>query len=233
MFFPDNSIGSDSAKAIADALKTNTTLVDLSLHYNSIGDEGAKAFAEALKNNSSLVRLNLLHNEIALAGAKALAETQVAQVQSMRTKQKLVLKDVSYVYLFIFIFDNCIIFEYIRVDASDEALPIAGSLADIPYVVLKRGFSALQEYLAGLPAGSSVVPDAYQVMERMLDAMARDKVFKEVAAVVTFAEVCEMFKYDKETVNGGLLRLHAKGRITYEPKKTDAIQLSTAAASSA
>lgn len=114
MFFSDNSIGSDSAKAIADALKTNTTLVDLSLHYNSIGDEGAKAFAEALKNNSSLVRLNLLHNEIALAGAKALAESQVAQVQSMRTKQKLVLKDVSYVYLFIFIFDNCIIFEYIN-----------------------------------------------------------------------------------------------------------------------
>jgi Ran GTPase-activating protein (RanGAP) involved in mRNA processing and transport len=49
-----NSIGSDGAKALAEALKTNSILTTLHLSFNSIGDNGAKALAEALKTNSTL-----------------------------------------------------------------------------------------------------------------------------------------------------------------------------------
>jgi Ran GTPase-activating protein (RanGAP) involved in mRNA processing and transport len=44
-----NRLGVEGAEALADALKTNTNLTDVSLPGNNIGDEGAKALAEALK----------------------------------------------------------------------------------------------------------------------------------------------------------------------------------------
>lgn len=42
-----NGIGNDGSKAIADALKTNSTLTKIYLHGNGIGDDGAldKAFS--------------------------------------------------------------------------------------------------------------------------------------------------------------------------------------------
>jgi Ran GTPase-activating protein (RanGAP) involved in mRNA processing and transport len=49
-----NSIGDDGAKALAEALKTNSTLTTLDLQNNSIGPDGAKALAEALKTNSTV-----------------------------------------------------------------------------------------------------------------------------------------------------------------------------------
>ena len=44
-----NNIGDEGAIAIADALKTNSTLQEISLRKNDIGDEGAIAIAEVLK----------------------------------------------------------------------------------------------------------------------------------------------------------------------------------------
>ncbi|KAG0294741.1 hypothetical protein BGZ97_004993, partial [Linnemannia gamsii] len=42
----------DGAKALAEALTTNSTVATLDLENNKIGDDGAKALAEALKTNS-------------------------------------------------------------------------------------------------------------------------------------------------------------------------------------
>ncbi|KAF9366956.1 hypothetical protein CPB97_006625, partial [Podila verticillata] len=54
------------------ALKTNSTLITLTLYNNSIGDNGAQALAEALKTNSTLTTLELLDNLIAFDGTLAL-----------------------------------------------------------------------------------------------------------------------------------------------------------------
>ena len=70
-----NSQGSyDGAKAIADALKTNTTLTEINLNNNNIEDEGVKVIAEMLKNNNTLRILILEDNEFGVEGAKAIAE---------------------------------------------------------------------------------------------------------------------------------------------------------------
>ena len=48
-----NSVGDEGAKALAEALKTNTALTSLGLDEDSIGVEGGKALAEALKKNAA------------------------------------------------------------------------------------------------------------------------------------------------------------------------------------
>ncbi|KAG0310141.1 hypothetical protein BGZ99_000641, partial [Dissophora globulifera] len=60
--------------ALAEALKTNSTLTTLNLCYNSIGSDGAKALAEVPQINSGPDQLNLMYNQIGDDGAKALAE---------------------------------------------------------------------------------------------------------------------------------------------------------------
>mmetsp|Transcript_57571 Transcript_57571/g.182347 ORF Transcript_57571/g.182347 Transcript_57571/m.182347 type:complete len:111 (+) Transcript_57571:2334-2666(+) len=55
----NNKIGVEGAKAVAVALKTNTSLTTLDLSGNDIGAEGAKAVVEALKVNKSLTVLKL------------------------------------------------------------------------------------------------------------------------------------------------------------------------------
>ncbi|KAG9067324.1 hypothetical protein KI688_012107 [Linnemannia hyalina] len=67
-------IGGRELGILADALKTNSTLITLNLLYNSIGDNGAKTLAETLRTNSTLTTLNLGGNSIESDGAKALAE---------------------------------------------------------------------------------------------------------------------------------------------------------------
>ena len=71
---PYNELGDKGAKAIAEALKTNTTLAELdlgkniniqqrnanfSLSYNRIGHGGANAIGETLQANTVLVDLSL------------------------------------------------------------------------------------------------------------------------------------------------------------------------------
>ncbi|KAJ3334603.1 hypothetical protein HDU93_007652, partial [Gonapodya sp. JEL0774] len=69
-----NSIGEAGARAVADALKTNSTLTLLNLDWNEIGEAGARAVANALKTNTTLTSLDLRHNEIGEAGARAVAD---------------------------------------------------------------------------------------------------------------------------------------------------------------
>ncbi|KAL0244242.1 hypothetical protein GEMRC1_008327 [Eukaryota sp. GEM-RC1] len=69
-----NSVGSQGAIAIAEALKVNSSVSGIYLHANSIGNEGAIAIAEALKVNSSVSRIDLMKNSIGNEGAIAIAE---------------------------------------------------------------------------------------------------------------------------------------------------------------
>ena len=50
---------SEGGKAIAEALRGNGVLTNLSLYGNGIGEEGAKALASALRVNAVLAKLNL------------------------------------------------------------------------------------------------------------------------------------------------------------------------------
>jgi len=60
----ENNIGDEGAKALAELLKTNTTLVKLCLPTNKIGDEGARMMCESLKINTTLTRLVADNNNI-------------------------------------------------------------------------------------------------------------------------------------------------------------------------
>jgi hypothetical protein len=59
-----NYIGDSGAAALADALKTNTSVTTIDLHDNKIGDSGAVALADALKTNTSVALILLYSNEI-------------------------------------------------------------------------------------------------------------------------------------------------------------------------
>lgn len=94
-------LDTDGIRTLTGALKTNTTLITLSLYGNNIGDEGAIAIEfnqaleylslsgnnitdvgaiaimNALKNNRTLKSLSLVDNRITNAGAKALCRALV------------------------------------------------------------------------------------------------------------------------------------------------------------
>jgi len=59
-----DSIGAEGAAALAEAVKSNSTLTTLSLAHNSFGAEGAAALAEALRSNFTLTTLYLGSNHI-------------------------------------------------------------------------------------------------------------------------------------------------------------------------
>ena len=59
---------------MAEALKVNTAVTQVSLEKNSIGDAGCAALTEALKVNTAIAHVNLARNNIGDAGCAALAE---------------------------------------------------------------------------------------------------------------------------------------------------------------
>ncbi|GJJ76025.1 hypothetical protein EMPS_08383 [Entomortierella parvispora] len=70
----ENHLKETGANALANALKTNSALTTLVLTLNRIGPQGAQAMALALKENSTLTTLNLENNGVEDIGAKALSE---------------------------------------------------------------------------------------------------------------------------------------------------------------
>ena len=71
----DKCLGDEESKQVAQALMDpNTRAQHLRLSNNNIGVEGARALAEALKRNSTLQKLYLDNNNIGVEGATALAE---------------------------------------------------------------------------------------------------------------------------------------------------------------
>ncbi len=79
-----NHIDNEGAKALANALAQNGSLVWLELSHNGIKDDGARALAEMLRENRTLARLGLgnflaLHagigrNGVGDEGAKEIAD---------------------------------------------------------------------------------------------------------------------------------------------------------------
>jgi hypothetical protein len=69
-----NEIGAKGAAALADALEVNTSVTTISLLSNKIGDEGAAALADALKVNTLVTCMHLANNQIGDEGAAALAD---------------------------------------------------------------------------------------------------------------------------------------------------------------
>jgi hypothetical protein len=52
-------LGIDEVKALADALKVNSTITSIDLRNNNVGVKGAKALADALKVNSTTTNRNV------------------------------------------------------------------------------------------------------------------------------------------------------------------------------
>lgn len=73
IFLFDLYLSRDHCVAMAEALKTNTSLRTLRLWRNGIGDDGCTALAEALKVNAALQELNMEDNDIGERGCAALA----------------------------------------------------------------------------------------------------------------------------------------------------------------
>jgi Ran GTPase-activating protein (RanGAP) involved in mRNA processing and transport len=59
----------------ANAIKENSTLLEIDLRCNGIGDEGAKYISDMIKENSALENLVLLGNRIRAEGAKWIADS--------------------------------------------------------------------------------------------------------------------------------------------------------------
>eukprot|EP00943_MAST-04B_sp_MAST-4B-sp1_P008599 g8599.t1 len=74
IYLENNNVGVEGAKAIAEALKVSTSLTEIYLGRNNIGVEGGKEIVEALKVNTLLTRIDLSNNNIGDEGAKELAE---------------------------------------------------------------------------------------------------------------------------------------------------------------
>ena len=62
------------AKALAEALKWNTTLEELDLSHNEIGNIGTEALTQAIGLNTTLKKLVLSENNVGVVETKALAE---------------------------------------------------------------------------------------------------------------------------------------------------------------
>lgn len=67
-------ISADGLHTLADALRVNTTLTTVDLANNAIGDNGAYELAYALRVNTTLTKLELSTNQISDSGAECLAD---------------------------------------------------------------------------------------------------------------------------------------------------------------
>ena len=58
----NNHLGEEAGLALAEALKSNSSLASLNLNSNQLGEKAGLAVAEALKSNSTLTNLDLFNN---------------------------------------------------------------------------------------------------------------------------------------------------------------------------
>ena len=68
----DAGLGVESAKVIAQMLRSSDDFASLDLRKNGLGNEGCRALAKGIRTNSSLVHLDLGTNEITADGAAQL-----------------------------------------------------------------------------------------------------------------------------------------------------------------
>lgn len=63
-----NGLGNEGATALADALKSNTTLVDLDISCNRIHQQGAEALVKGIESNETLKILKVCFISLVIAG---------------------------------------------------------------------------------------------------------------------------------------------------------------------
>ena len=90
-----NGIGPAGGAAVADALRLNSTVIDLNLRWNQLGDDGAASLAGALRVNETLASLRLSWNKIGDGGARALGAALAAPNKSALTEIDISRKDVT------------------------------------------------------------------------------------------------------------------------------------------
>jgi Ran GTPase-activating protein (RanGAP) involved in mRNA processing and transport len=78
-----SAISDAGAAALAETLRSSTTIQFVNLAYNDVGPAGAAALADALMLNSSLVGLSLRGNPIGEAGGAAIASAMRANTSLM------------------------------------------------------------------------------------------------------------------------------------------------------
>ena len=87
----NNKIGTEGAKAVADALRVNGVVATLDLSFNNISPEGAIAIAEALKVNGGLTALDLSSNDLKDEGVsavcKAIQSNKETKLASLNVKK--------------------------------------------------------------------------------------------------------------------------------------------------
>ena len=64
----------DLYRALAEALRFNTTVTSLNLYHNDLGEGGGRALAEELRVNTTLAKLDLGGNDLREGGWQALVE---------------------------------------------------------------------------------------------------------------------------------------------------------------
>jgi Ran GTPase-activating protein (RanGAP) involved in mRNA processing and transport len=69
---PDNMLGADEAKLIAEMIKLDPPLRTLNLEMNNLDADCAQLIAEALKFNTNLAILNISKNKLADLGVTTL-----------------------------------------------------------------------------------------------------------------------------------------------------------------
>ena len=67
-------LGVKGTAKLAEALKFNTTVVELSIDGHRMCDDGAAALAEMLRRNSALQTLSAANNKVHASGAALIAE---------------------------------------------------------------------------------------------------------------------------------------------------------------
>eukprot|EP00794_Sanderia_malayensis_P019793 gene19793-21733_t len=75
-----HGIGTRGAIALANALFTNTAIVDVDLYENFIGPKGIKAISDMLKENCCIVSMNLGRNSLKQAGCKTVTDMMQSNI---------------------------------------------------------------------------------------------------------------------------------------------------------
>jgi Ran GTPase-activating protein (RanGAP) involved in mRNA processing and transport len=68
----DNKLGDRDAMALANLLKSNSTLLQLDLRHNAIGDLGAAVWGQLLSTNETLMELHFGNNNLRPKGTSAI-----------------------------------------------------------------------------------------------------------------------------------------------------------------
>jgi hypothetical protein len=65
-----NNLEVGGGRALAEALRLNSTLTSIDLHYNGLGEGGGRALAEALRLNTTLTLIDLRGNRLRGGGGR-------------------------------------------------------------------------------------------------------------------------------------------------------------------